>query len=178
MNIRPAQIDDSDGIAHVNVITWQSAYQGIISDTYLSSMSESKIRDVRAKWLRNMKSTDYAFVALNEIDKIVGFIVGGKITKKYDVKVKPRVKGEVGAIYISPEYQHQGIGRGLMHVASLRLSELNLCPYLLWTLEQNPARGFYEHLGGYFRTIKQVTIGKQILNEVCYTFDSIVEEKN
>ncbi|SDE64667.1 hypothetical protein SAMN04488689_10282 [Paenibacillus sp. cl6col] len=39
MQIRKAMAGDAPGIARVHVDSWRTAYQGIISDTYLSSLS-------------------------------------------------------------------------------------------------------------------------------------------
>ncbi len=39
---------------------------------------------------------------------------------------------------------------------------------LVWVLEQNPARGFYEHLGGVDLRAKPIQIGGKDLVEVAY----------
>ncbi len=170
MEIRPARMEDSRGIAHVNVVTWQVAYQNIIADSYLANLSETQIADTRQRWFRIKKRTDFAYVALNESQEIIGFVIGGKIRTKF-----PEMKGEIGAIYILPSYQGKGLGRNLMQVASSFLEQNRMIPFLLWVLEKNPTRAFYEHLGGIYLQQKAVKIGDQSLQEIAYRFNQSIE---
>lgn len=57
-------------------------------------------------------------------------------------------RGEVYAIYVLPEYQRQGIGRQLMSMCAEELLRGSMDTLLVWVLEANPARRFYERLGG------------------------------
>lgn len=58
------------------------------------------------------------------------------------------VAGEVYAIYVLKEYQNQNIGRNLMKYSIEKLSKMGLISFLVWVLESNPYKQFYEKLGG------------------------------
>jgi ribosomal protein S18 acetylase RimI-like enzyme len=169
MEIRPARKDDFWGIAHVKVVTWQSAYQNIISESYLANLSESKVEKNLKRWTIFKNRTDFKYVAVNDDQEIIGFVMGRKVRTKI-----AQIIGEIGAIYILPQYQRQGIGKKLMKIASSFLKQHQMIPYLLWVLEKNPARAFYEHLGGKFLQQQEIKIGDQYLQEIAYRFDETI----
>lgn len=51
MLIRPAHHSDAHDIAEVNVLVWQVAYQGLISQESLDSLS---VPDITAKWKKSI----------------------------------------------------------------------------------------------------------------------------
>jgi ribosomal protein S18 acetylase RimI-like enzyme len=169
MEIRPARKADFLGIAHVKLITWQSAYRNIISESYLANLSESNIAKHLKEPIIFKKRTDFKYVAVNDNQEIIGFVMGRKAKTKIS-----QIIGEIGAIYILPPYQRQGIGKKLMQTASFFLKKHQMIPFLLWVLEENPARGFYEHLGGKFLQYQEIKIGDQYLQEIAYRFDEII----
>jgi ribosomal protein S18 acetylase RimI-like enzyme len=57
--------------------------------------------------------------------------------------------GEFGAIYVLRSHQERGIGRSLMAATAKELSEAGHAAASLWVLRENePARAFYDKLGG------------------------------
>jgi len=56
--------------------------------------------------------------------------------------------GELAALHVLPSDQRHGVGRSLAAHMTRALEEKGCTAVLLWTLEGNRARGFYEHLGG------------------------------
>jgi hypothetical protein len=70
VNLREAAIDDARAIARVQVRTWRSAYQGIVAEEFLASLSEDH-RTIRWSEILKQPAT---FVV--EADEIVGFVNG------------------------------------------------------------------------------------------------------
>jgi ribosomal protein S18 acetylase RimI-like enzyme len=169
-SVRPAQIEDSAAIAHINIVTWFSAYRAIFDEGFLRNRSESARTESQRNWFATKTESDYAYVAENPLGEVVGYVVGGKERSNF-----PEVLGEIGAIYILPDYHCQGIGRKLMHHASAHLFQFGLFPYLVWVLEQNLARGFYERLGGVYLAQKEIRVAEQSLTEIAYKFLNIVD---
>ena len=163
MIIRDAVASDAAAIAKVRTQTWQSAYRGIISDEYLDNMSEigfeEKIRNV----LSSQNSGEIHKVAQMENGDTVGWVAGGR-----ERGGNPDYDGEIYALYVLPEYQNNGIGRDLVKYTACDLKKCKMKSILIWMLDGNSARGFYEHLGGMEVSSKSVEIAGAVLKEVAF----------
>jgi GNAT superfamily N-acetyltransferase len=168
MIIRPARIEDAAGIARVHIDSWRSTYKGIVPDDYLASMSYEERTQRWRTGLSNPSRIAYDFVAEDETGQIIGFISGGR-TQEPD----PVYKGELYAIYLLQQWQGQGTGRCLTETLVEKLLQTGIDNMLVWVLAKNPARKFYEALGGQFLRTKQVMIGGATLEEVAYGWTDI-----
>ena len=164
--IRKAKIEDAGGIAKVHVDSWRTTYKGIVSDTYLESLSYEKREPI---WKRGINE-NHVYIAENENGKIIGFSSGGKErTGKYKTYT-----GELYAIYILKEYQGKGIGRLLVQAVVDDLKDRNLNSMLVWAIEENPACRFYEGLGGMKIDTEEIEIDGKKLSEVAYGWNNII----
>ena len=80
---------------------------------------------------------------------------------------------ELYALYVHPDYFRRGIGTQLAQTVARRLVQDGMPSMLVWVLAQNPARKFYESLGGQYLYDKTVTIGGAELIEVAYGWQDI-----
>lgn len=164
MNIRIARLDDAEELATVHVASWQSAYRGIIADDFLQKLSVEKRAVHWREALGDEASQEKVFVAEEDARHIIGFASGGPqrdpVLTAYD--------GELYAIYLLPTAQRQKVGSRLFHALANQLLRDGFTAMLIWVLAENPARKFYEALGGQFITEKPITIGEQDLIEVAY----------
>lgn len=163
MSVREAKIADVAEMARVRVDTWKAAYRGIVPDDYLDALSYEKTETNWRKFLFEEKSSSFSFVAETPEGEIVGVAIAGPVRPAED-----EFKGEIYVLYVLPQLQHQGYGRALMNACAQRLCDFQLTPILLWTLEQNPARKFYEKLHGIVVREKQEETGGIYLTEVAY----------
>jgi GNAT superfamily N-acetyltransferase len=118
--VRPATSADSDAIGLVRVRSWQSAYQGKISQDYLDGLDPA----CRAQVWRCILEQDQSprggvLVAVAEGGGITGFASFGP---SRDSDTDPRVTGEVFAIYAAPDAWGTGTGRALMDSAVAELA--------------------------------------------------------
>ncbi|WP_281863413.1 GNAT family N-acetyltransferase [Planomicrobium okeanokoites] len=170
MKIRKATLADAKGIARVHVDSWRTTYRNIVPNTYLNQLSYEAREQL---WKENLK-TNNNFVAENDGGEIIGFADGGKErTGKY-----AKLKGELYSIYILPHHQGKGIGRSLMKRVVEHLEESGHNSMLVWVLEENPSRGFYEKMGGKKVDRKTLTISGKVLNEIAYGWEDIDLLKN
>jgi L-amino acid N-acyltransferase YncA len=141
MIIREATISDAEGIAKVHVDSWRTTYKNIISDEFLNKLSYEQ-RTIL--WINNISREDnYVFVAENQNGEIIGFADGGQEKSgKY-----PGFEGDVTAIYILKEYQGLGVGKKLLNQLFEKFSSVNIDSSIVWVLEDNHSRFFYEKLG-------------------------------
>lgn len=165
MNIREATIADAFGIAKVQVDTWRTTYVNIVPDEFLANMSYEKREEV---WTRVIQTTN-VFVAENERGEIIGFASGGKaINGEYE-----NYPGELTAIYILQNYHGQGIGRLLVTEIVRTIEKLGYHSMIVFVLKDNPAKHFYESLGGQLIEEVEITIGGKPLKELVYAWDNI-----
>jgi ribosomal protein S18 acetylase RimI-like enzyme len=160
--LRLATIEDAETIATIHVRTWQTTYEGIMPAQYLASLSIEE----RANLWRRVVSEQRGTVLLATAPyREVGFISFGP-SRDGDGKEK----AEIYAIYVLPEFWHQGIGGELLEEAERRIKDNHFIAITLWVLEKNAlATRFYEARG--FRldaARKAKTIGGLLLTEIRY----------
>ncbi|MFN2747388.1 GNAT family N-acetyltransferase [Bacillus sp. z60-18] len=143
MIIRKAKAEDADQIANVHVETWRAAYQGILPDDTLSTLSLKKQADLWKTSLSDPNDQEVVFVAEETGGSIAGFASGGPSRLQHSA-----YQGEVSAIYLLPRYHKQGIGRRMMQTVARELKKQNMNSLMVWVLADNPSAAFYERLGG------------------------------
>lgn len=163
ITLRQATVEDAVGIATVHIASWRETYRGIVPDEFLDALS---IQRRTEQWMNSLADPSNlyhrAFVA--EMNgQIVGFSNYG-----FPQEAVNGFDGELYAIYLLRSAQGRGIGRRLFAEAAKGLLELGVSSMLVWVLKDNPARGFYEHLGGVRLREKPIEIGGKMLDEVAY----------
>jgi GNAT superfamily N-acetyltransferase len=142
--VRPAIIDDAEGIAKVHVKSWQEAYIGLLPQHVLDRQSVP----TRLRWwsslLQEPRDDRWTFVAIDPAAGIVGF-AGGE-------RARPSMHGpafKVPVLYVLQSHLRRGLGRGLMHALGQAMAQQGAGDVGLWSLASNkPARAFYERIGG------------------------------
>src|SRR2546423_11087167 len=144
MIIRQATLADAPAITKIRIDTWRTAYRGIVPEDYLSNMS---YEESERSWVSRLSETErektWVYVAVDAVGRLVGFVSGG-MGRDED----PVYKSELYAIYILQAYQGQGIGRLLALALVEKLVQMGFDSMLLWVFADNPARRFYEAMGG------------------------------
>jgi len=164
MNIIKAREEDIAGIARVQVETWKKTYKGIISEDFLKSMAYEKAEEHLARIFKEGNSK--CLVAKDKAEKIFWFAVYGPERTK-----KSEYNGELYAIYILHEHQRKGIGKELTKAVAQDLKEMGISSLLVWVIEINPSRNFYERLGGKHISKKKIQIGNQLIDEISYGWE-------
>lgn len=158
--VRPARPADARGIARLDVETWRATYAGVLSVEYLVGLSE---RRREAGWrsviLREPRDVR---VAVDAAGTVVGF--GSCGPNREDRSFT----GEVFTLYVAPDWQNQGIGRRLLIALFQRLVAAGRRSAVLWVLRDNPARFFYERLGGRQIRRKPLAVGGTAIEAIAY----------
>ncbi len=170
VRIRLARLHDAPAIAAVHVRAWQTAYRGIVPDSYLDTMDLAAREERWQERLAHPSESEFTFVAeLTGHTKetpgaIIGFASGGPERNSvagYD--------GELYGIYLLPEHRGKGIGRRLVAATAKWLSERGTQSLVIWVLKENlNGRAFYEALGGQLVSEQTITIGGSSLLDVAY----------
>jgi ribosomal protein S18 acetylase RimI-like enzyme len=140
ITIRTARPDDAGPIARLDVETWQATYAGILGTPYLAGLSAGK-RELG--WTHVIRrAPEDVHVAVNAAGDIVGFGSCGAC------RGEPNFTAEVFTLYVAPDWQNRGIGRLLLLAMFRRLFAKGHGSVVIWVLRENPARFFYQRLGG------------------------------
>ena len=140
ISIRPARIADAGAIARLDVETWQATYAGILGTSYLAGLST---RRRELGWASAIhRAPNEVLVANNSANDIIGFGSCGACRGETDFTA------EVFTLYVAPDWQNQGIGRRLLLTMFGRLAAQGHGSVVIWVLQENPARFFYQRLGG------------------------------
>lgn len=141
--VRRARMADAAGMAAVHVASWESTYAELLPEEFIRARTfEAR----EAFWRDRLLEDDPRvpiFVACGEDGAVVGFASGGA-----ERTGELGVDGELYSIYLLEEAQGAGRGRALLEAVLGELRGLGMRRVAVWVLGTNPARGFYERLGG------------------------------
>ncbi len=156
--IRYANIKDARTLGEIHSKSWKVAYKGIVPDEILKNITVEKRQAYFEKALTENWEEDAIIFKDNDA---VGLICIGKC-RDAD---KTDTCGEIGGIYLLPEYWNMGIGSELINWGINELGKRNFSKVILWVLEENiNARKFYEKVGfKHDGTVKEITIGKKLV---------------
>lgn len=160
--MRKALLEDARGIARVQVDTWRSTYRGIVPDSYLDELDYERSQK---NWEGAISDPDHRttlFVAEDEVG-IVGFAACGGVRDK-----KWGYSGELYAIYLNQKMQGMGSGKRLALAVARDLKTRGFGSMLVWVLEDNPYKRFYESIGGTYVGASEIDLGGKKLRESGY----------
>ena len=143
MIFRLATTQDIERIAQLHAQSWKTAYRGLLSDEYLDHRVEADRLTVWNERLRNPAANQWTLVAENENSELSGFVCafGNK---------DPRWGTYIDNLHVHPTLKGRGLGRQLMQ----QVAEWSISTYqqpkihLLVLNDNNPAKIFYERVGG------------------------------
>lgn len=163
-------LDDVSDIARVHVNAWREAYAGILPADYLHELSYEGRDEMWSQPLSDPIGDVQLWVAEEEGGAIAGFAAAGPERGKLD-----GYSGELYAIYLLERFQGRGLGQRLFSAAVRSLINLGHHSMGLWVLEDNPNRGFYEHLGGAVVGRELIEIGEMKYTEIAYGWQDLKE---
>lgn len=143
IRIRPMTLADCDRVAEIRVGGWQSAYQGLIPQSYLDSLDVAQDAERRRDYLTRGDGGGLDLVA-----ELKGKVVGWACHGPYrDGEVRTE-DAELYALYVDPGRYGDGIGHALLQESVRRCTAAGHARMLLWVLKHNTrARRFYERSG-------------------------------
>jgi len=130
MFLRAAESSDAMSVAQVHVRSWQSAYRGLLPDEYLDHLRPED-RAARYDFATRDPRSPHTIVAV-DAEAIHGFATTAPSRDADLVSY-----GELGALYVDPDYWGRGIGMALVSAARDHLAALGFENALLWVLMGN-----------------------------------------
>jgi hypothetical protein len=177
ISLRVARPTDAVAIGAVHVAAWRSAYPGILPDDYLARMSvarqaahyEGAIRGPGGVFVAVASGTD---VPLGSPPRIVGFTSAGRGRGRLIIG-RGLGEGEVETLYVLDDWRDRGVGRRLLRTAAGHLAEAGCRSLYLWVLRDNPARWFYQRLGGTQAAEAPIKVAGQSVMQTAFVWDPI-----
>ena len=164
--IRPATAADARAIGVVHVETWQAAYRGIVPDAHLDGLSYDESERLWRGRITDAESSGCVFVAEHG-GEVFGF-ASGRLRERFSRGLR-EYEGELKTIYVLPSHQCSGAGRRLVSAVAGHLAGRGVPSMLLWVFADNdPARRFYESLGGVPVAEAGFELGGAWVSEVAY----------
>jgi len=165
--IRQAVETDATPIARVHVESWRTTYAGLLPDRVLLNLNSA---EHESRWWRSVlarqRRSNYIYVAEHERHGVIGF---GSAGPSRDNGLHYR--GEVYTLYLDDAFHGEGIGRQMFTVLSERLVAERGPSMVVWVLNGNPSRYFYEALGGRMVARRRSTIAGAPIEEVAYGWE-------
>ena len=145
VKIRAATDNDIQAIAEIHVLSFQTAYRGIVPDEFLNAINvDNRVHGWRStydKYPRNLT------VAVLPNDYVLGFCCAGPVV---DTQKNAPYEFEIYGLHVRQECRRTGIGTQLLNDAFARaLKSEQFTTAIVWTLtELVESRRFYERHGG------------------------------
>jgi GNAT superfamily N-acetyltransferase len=142
MVIRVAVPGDAEGVARVQIGSYKSAYAGILPQLYLVGFS---YEEQTQNWYELLRAEldDVVCVAEMHPENIIGYALG----RSGQSGIRP-YDAELVAIHVLQPYQGKGVGSQLIKEMTRQLKDRGCKSLMLWTLEKNNVRAWYEKIGG------------------------------
>jgi ribosomal protein S18 acetylase RimI-like enzyme len=168
VRIRPARPSDSEAIAEVNIEAWRSAYPGLVPTVVLVRLSK---RAQTREWAQQIARRGHpAGVLVADLAGrgVIGFGSCGRARP-----TNLSWAAEIYTLYVSPEHQDCGVGRALLFGLFQGLADRGLTSALVWVLKENPARFFYEAMGGRRVAEREEHLWNTLVPQAAYAWDDV-----
>lgn len=173
ITIRTAEVDDAGAMGAAHAVAWQTAYRGMIPDSYLDAIDPvawgDRWRGILTGEIEAPGVEQPANLVAETGADVVGFASVGRFRGAPD---DPTL-GELWAMYVHPDQWGTGAGYALMKATTGLFGEQGFRRAHLWVLEQNDlARRFYERQGWVAEDgIRVEEIGGGTVSEVRYRLE-------
>lgn len=161
--VRRARLGDAKAMAETYVAAWRDCYPDLISASYLVGMSAEKEAVSLRRRLATATRTGAMLVAETADGQIIGLAECGQARQPIDAH-----NGELFILYVHPDAAGKGVGRDLFHAATSQLIQRGINSMLVWVLAANPARWFYQAMGGRPVGHREIPFAGQTLPAVAY----------
>jgi ribosomal protein S18 acetylase RimI-like enzyme len=141
VQVRPAQVEDAQGVAVVHVETWRAAYQGLISQKVLDALRVDQREDRWSSWIvsslsghptEGVNGPSHTMLIAEVDGRVAGWASFGAGRDDGTTGL-----GELAGLYVHPEYWSQKIGHALIERVEQEMLAQGWEQAYLWVLSGN-----------------------------------------
>ena len=141
--VRDMALADCGRVSEIRVRGWQSAYKGLMPQSYLDALSVAEDAERRRTWFAQGDGS-----VVNLVAERAGEVVGWAAHGAYRDGEVRTADAELYAIYVDPARVGGGIGQALLAESVRQSTAAGRGRMYLWVVEGNTAaRRFYERAG-------------------------------
>jgi GNAT superfamily N-acetyltransferase len=168
VKVRQANAAHASAIAHVYVQSWRATYRDILPEQTLTELSEPQ--ETLAWWrtLCRVEPHKSTFVAQGPDAKVVGFASAGPQRPGAH-----RRRAELYTLYLLDSHHRHGLGSRLVSACAETLLDRGAESMVVWVLAKNPARQFYEALGGVPYGARTIRFGGRPVRKIAYLWPEL-----
>lgn len=168
--IRPAKVEDAEQYLKLKNLVWRNAYRNIFPEIVFDRQDANveKMAQTFSKFC--LGDGKFCYVAEDD-GKIIG-LVNAKL-KSMNEYFADQNYADLEAIYIHPDYQHEGLGSKFKNMFINWAKENGAEKFVIGVLKENtPARKVYESWGGKLDKFSRCfTKENKEYEEVYYTYE-------
>ncbi|HEX7390465.1 MAG TPA: GNAT family N-acetyltransferase [Acidiphilium sp.] len=171
ITIRRARPSDAPGIGDVHVASWRSTYAGVLPEPVLTGLSAPRQAGFYDRVIRSGGGVHVAVASGSDTQdgggaRIVGFVTARR-------RRGALAEAEIETLYVLDDFRERGLGRQLLRAAAAYLAAQGCASVFLWVLADNPARWFYERMGGRHVADGAVSVGGVQVAQAAYLWEPV-----
>lgn len=140
--VRPARPDDAEAVARVYIDSWHDTYAGVLPVPLLCAMTPE---GQSSRWRATIRARGRESVLVAEHERF-GLVGMASLGPARDAALV--FDGEVYTLYVDPNFYDRGVGRALLSAGFAALAARGFTSCVIWAHAKNPARFFYQAMGG------------------------------
>ena len=145
VSVRPARAADVAEIARIQLLTWRTAYAGVVPARVLDALTVEEMAAPWAAAVDRPPSTEHHVLMALEGDLPVGFAALGPAD---DDDLDRLITGLVSTLLVEPRWGRRGHGSRLLAAAADLLRAGGAATMVTWILDRDTAsRSFYTSAG-------------------------------
>ncbi len=159
VSVRPARPDDAAAVAHVQAVTWRTAYRSLLPIEVLDGWDEAAAAERWRAAVTAPPTPGHGVLVALERDAVVGFAAHGPAELGAGESPHPAgPSSEVAALLVEPRWGRRGHGSRLLAAVAELAEATGTARLQVWLPEQDTvSAGFFESAGwapdGWLRTL-------------------------
>jgi L-amino acid N-acyltransferase YncA len=167
ITIRKARPADAEAVARIYVESWRDTYPGVLP----ARLTAMTVAGQTARWRNaiSIAARESVLVAEDARGNVLGMTSLGRARDTglgFDA--------EIYTLYVHPYVTGRGVGRALLAGAFMALAHKGHESCMIWAHARNPARFFYEAMGGTLVAERTTAMMGTPVPEVGYGWNALV----
>jgi len=159
VGVRPARPDDAADVAHVQAVTWRTAYRSVLPPAVLDAWDESAATDAWRSAVTSPPTPGHGVLVAVEQDGVVGFAAFGPAELADGERPDPTgPTTEIATLLVEPRWGRRGHGSRLLAAVADLAGATGAARLQIWLPEEDRVSArFFESAGwdraGWVRTL-------------------------